>query len=174
MTRAFYIAPPDLRLPNGDGRAIVVGETLEVAGPLSLCSLGLHASEHVLDAAGYRGVGCLTLVELSGDIVEGDDKLCATRRKTLAILSEKETARVLRLITCCAAEMAIGWSGEEPDQRSVDAIDCARRFAEGRASQAELTAAARAAAWAAERDAAWDALHDMADRMALEALGVRR
>ena len=42
------------------------------------------------------------------------------------------------------------------DQRSIAAIDVAERYANGLASEAELTAA-RAAAWAAARAAAWDA-----------------
>jgi hypothetical protein len=55
------------------------------------------------------------------------------------------------------------------DQRSIDALDVAERFANGLATQAELDAAwdaagdaARAAAWAAARDAAWAAAWDAA------------
>ena len=42
------------------------------------------------------------------------------------------------------------------DKQSIDALDVAEKFANGRATQAEL-AAARDAAWDAARDAAWDA-----------------
>ncbi len=53
------------------------------------------------------------------------------------------------------------------DERSINALDVAERFANGNATQEELAAArdaawaaARAAAWAAARDAAWDAARD--------------
>ena len=42
------------------------------------------------------------------------------------------------------------------DQRSLDALDVAERFANGQATEEEL-GAARDAAWAATRAAAWDA-----------------
>ena len=42
------------------------------------------------------------------------------------------------------------------DQRSLDALDVAERYANGQATDEEL-AAARDAAWAAAWDAAWDA-----------------
>ena len=55
------------------------------------------------------------------------------------------------------------------DQRSIDALDVAEQFANGRATQAELAAAwaaardaARTAAWAAASDAAWAAASDAA------------
>ena len=46
------------------------------------------------------------------------------------------------------------------DQRSIDALDVAERYANGEATDKELSAAwdaARDAAWAAARSAAWDA-----------------
>ncbi len=55
------------------------------------------------------------------------------------------------------------------DERSINALDVAERFANGNATQEELAAArdaawaaARAAAWAAARHAAWDAARDAA------------
>ena len=45
------------------------------------------------------------------------------------------------------------------DKRSLDALDVAERFANGRATKDEL-AAARAAAWAGAWAAAWDAARD--------------
>ena len=48
------------------------------------------------------------------------------------------------------------------DKRSLDALDVAERYANGDATDAELTAAASAAR-AAARDAAWEAIRDTAD-----------
>ncbi len=55
------------------------------------------------------------------------------------------------------------------DERSINALDVAERFANGNATQEELAAArdaawaaARASAWAAARGAAWDAARDAA------------
>jgi len=42
------------------------------------------------------------------------------------------------------------------DQRSINALDVAEKYANGKATEGELIAA-RSAAWAAARDAAWDA-----------------
>jgi hypothetical protein len=165
MIRAWYMAPSDLCVPN-TGEPIVVGGTVEVAGPVVPCKHGLHASRHVLDAIAYRSTGCLTVVDIDGDVHEGDYKIAGLRRTTVAVLSPERTDRLLRLIACACAEMAIGWSGEPPDRRSVDAIDTARRYADGIATPEELAAtrsaawsatrAARSAAWAAS-DAAWAA-----------------
>ena len=54
------------------------------------------------------------------------------------------------------------------DQRSIDAIDVAERYANGQATQDELNAA-RSAAWAAAEDAAGDAAWDAAWSAAEEA-----
>ena len=51
------------------------------------------------------------------------------------------------------------------DERSLNALDVAERYADGLANNEELDAAwdaARAAAWDAARDAAWDAAWDAA------------
>ena len=218
--RAFYIAQPDMRVPR-TGEKIVVGETVSVdrcATP-RLLNTGLHASVHVLDTLLSRSVGCLTLVDVTGDLVEGEDMICGRSRTTIAALLVEQTGRLLREIACAIAELALQWGcydlGLEPDQRSVDAIDVARRFARGRATPRELDdarhAANDAAAWApaaiavglsvclteghevrdtvwitleaaesaaaeyvsldATRQAARAACHDIADRMALDALG---
>lgn len=176
---AFYLAPRDLKTPR-TGEPIAVGQTVAIDGAPALCERGLHASRHVLDAAIYRGDGVLTLVRLGGTIVEGTDKACATERTPIAILSQERSDRVMRLIACDCAELALGWAiaaGATIDPRSIDAIVVARRYAVGEATAEELSAAgaaAGAAAWdaagAAARVAAWTALHDAADRRAREAL----
>ena len=60
--------------------------------------------------------------------------------------------RALRLLACDYAEEALALV-DSPDERAINAIAVSRRFANGEATQAELSAAS-AAAW----DATWDAL----------------
>jgi hypothetical protein len=183
---AWYSAPRDLRVPRTWERiepGAIVRVALGSGSPrwdsLKLCEYGLHASRNPLDALAFRPDGILTLVRLRGEIVEGDDKLCASERETVAVMDPATQDQVLRLLACTYAEWAIGWSGVEPDQRSIDAVECARRFAWGRATRDEL-AAARAAAGDAARDAARDAAGDAArdaaraaaDRELRAALGV--
>ena len=83
--------------------------------------------------------------------------------------------RTLRLFACECATRALNReraAGREPDARSWNAVDVARRHAEGQASDQELTAA-RDAAWdaarAAARDAAWAAAWDAARDAARDA-----
>jgi hypothetical protein len=69
----------------------------------------------------------------------------------------------LRLLSCDFAERALKRerrAGQEPDERSWNAIRVSRRYARGKATDEELAAAraaARAAAWDAACAAAWDA-----------------
>ena len=210
--RGFYVAQPDMRVPR-TGERIVVGETVTIADDVVpvIYYAGLHASVSVLDTLLSRGFGCLTLVDVTGDLVASEGKICGRARKTIKALSVKRTERLLREIACANAELVLQWGcydvGLEPDQRLIDVIDVARRFARGRATPRELVdarhaafmfvmgpevavvasgaghaaqetaclAAAFASARAAQRhhayDAAWVALHNVADRMALDALG---
>jgi len=59
-------------------------ETINVAlRPLKLCCWGLHASRNILDALEYAGGALLRRVELSGEIREDGDKICASTRREL-------------------------------------------------------------------------------------------
>jgi hypothetical protein len=60
-----------------------VGLTLEVKPPLILCWNGLHGSIQLIDALDYAPGALLEYCEYSGKILYGDDKLCASQRKTL-------------------------------------------------------------------------------------------
>ena len=53
MTRviqAWWFSNGSGKLPHGDNRTIILGETLSVKGELQLCKNGLHGSIHPLDA----------------------------------------------------------------------------------------------------------------------------
>ena len=79
--RAWWFAPNnERRLEYRDGRIARVGVTHSVKGRPKLCSHGLHASIRPVDALRYAYSSKLYLVELSGDVVHGDDKVVATER----------------------------------------------------------------------------------------------
>jgi len=159
-------------LPNGDGREVVVGETLKVQGPPVLCQRGLHASRRVVDALRYAPGDTLYRVRLGGQIVHDGDKMVATERTALWRL---DATRALRLFACDVAEVALRAeraAGREPHKDSWAAIAVMRRWIDGEATDAERDAAwsaawsaarsaardaARSAAWSAARDAAWSA-----------------
>ena len=80
MTLAWHFTGHTLR----DGRPIPpVGEWLEHDGPITLCESGLHASVDILDALSYAPGPILHRVEMDGEIIEGGDKLVASRRRIL-------------------------------------------------------------------------------------------
>jgi hypothetical protein len=94
--KAYYFANKDKKLRYGDDRKIVVGETHSVSlddKPLELCDWGLHASIKALDAIDYAPDNMLYVVELSGEIIIGEDKVCAEHRKYLYEIDAEELLR---------------------------------------------------------------------------------
>ena len=155
--KAWWLGPDTL--PHGDGRRVCVGVTHKVEGEIKLCAKGLHASVSPLDALAY-GTGLLYLVEMSGTIIEGDDKLVASERTYLGVV--KNTDAVLRCFArLCALDVVHLWDAPDVVVRYLktgdaslrDAADAASRAA-ARAARAADLAAAWAAAWAAHRAAA--------------------
>lgn len=160
---AWHWAPNTLRTRYSD-EAIVVGQTLKAKGPLELCENGMHASLCPFDALQYAPGSMLCRVQLSGEVIKGDDKLCARSRKTVAIY---DADHMLHEFACLCAERALKQTGVT-DERCHRAIAVKRLWLAGKASDAELAAAGAAAggaAWAAARaaaraaagGAAWDA-----------------
>ena len=141
-------------LGHGDGRAVRVGETLTVDGDPVLCEHGLHASRRVLDALEYGRGSILACVRLSGQIVEGDDKLAGTARETVWL---GDVSATLHRFACDVAERALQAeraAGREPDPRSWAAIATKRRWLAGEATDAALDEATWAAREAAKAAAA--------------------
>jgi len=85
-------------------------------------------------------------VEIRGVKIQVIDKTVVEQARLLRRL-DTWTERTARLFACDCAERALALT-DSPDQRSVEAISVARRFANGAATKQELAAA---------RDAAWDA-----------------
>lgn len=81
---AWWFAASD-RLPHGDGRRIVIGETHSVRGPILLCRNGLHASRDPFDALQNAPGRYLYKVRCWGDVVEDGDKLGARHREYVAM-----------------------------------------------------------------------------------------
>jgi hypothetical protein len=87
---AYHFVDKTLR----DGRPIPPdGQWLRVNCPLEMCKRGLHASKHVADALKYAPGSTLCLVELGGEIIEGNDKVVAQWRRILARFDATELLR---------------------------------------------------------------------------------
>lgn len=82
--KAWYFAREDRRLQYGDNRRIVIGETHIVDCKPTLCKQGLHGSISIRDALSYAPGTMLYLVDLSGEMDIGEDKIAAQVRKYLA------------------------------------------------------------------------------------------
>jgi len=157
---AWHFLSEDKRLAYGDGRLVEVGATLECEGELALCSNGMHGSARLIDALRYASGPIVCRVEIDGDVIEGKYKLCGRRRTVLWML---DATRLLHEFACWCAEDALALV-EQPDARSVAAIEAKRRWLNGEITDEELDAAraaardaASAAAEAVARDDAWSA-----------------
>ena len=98
--------------------------------------------------------------------ISSEDKLWAVLRE------EFIDAPIMHEFACLCAEEALKLV-DNPDPRSVAAIETKRRWLEGKATSEELDAArdaARDAAKAAARDAAWAAARDVQVKMLVELL----
>jgi len=154
-------------------KKVKVGQTLKVKGPLELCRVGLHASKNALDALGYAPGPIVCRVRLSGEIIEGDDKACATERTVLWMADATEALHRMSIWSATRALKRERKAGREPDKRSWAAIKAKEDWLAGRITDDELFAArdaaraardaaraARDASWAAAWDAAWAAARD--------------
>ncbi len=105
--KAWHFCGTNRVLGYDDGRAIVVGETLTVDGPPVLCRHGLHGSVRAIDALSYAvgPVACWT--EITGDVVEGDDKIVGTARTVIWMADA--TGALREFARWCALEVAHLW-----------------------------------------------------------------
>ena len=146
--------------PQRPAVRVEVGQTLHEERPLALCQVGLHASRRALDALQYASGATVCRVRLTGDVLEGEDKLCASQRTVLALA---DATALLHEFACWCAEEALEREravGREPDACCWAVIEAKRQWLRGEITDKELAAAwdaARAAAWAAARGAARDA-----------------
>lgn len=159
MSKHYYwFAPADGVLGYGDERKVRKGVTHKVDGLISLCRHGLHASRHPLDALKHANSAHLWRVHLSGDVLHGDDKSCATERTYIARIDATDVLR--RFARLCALDVVHLWDAPE-------VVICYLRTGD-ESIRAAAWDATWAATWAAARDAAraaaWDATRAAARR----------
>jgi hypothetical protein len=149
---AYHFVGKTLR----DGRPIPeYGVWLEVRGELQMCSWGLHASKHVADALKYAPGATLCLVELGGLILEGDDKVCAERRR---IIARFDATELLRADARASALSVIHlWSAPDIVRRYLETGDKPSRKEARLAAHAAATAANTVYAANAAADAVYAA-----------------
>jgi hypothetical protein len=181
----WHFADESECLRYGDGRKIVVGKSHTVNCEPKLCEAGLHASKTVMEALRYAPGPILYHVRLSGKIVHGDDKSCATKRtyiakinadKLLREFARKCALQVIHLWNCPRIVKDYLETGNENLRAAAwaaagDAAWAAAGDAARAAAGAAAGAAAWAAAWAAAGDAAWAAAGDAARNAARAAAG---
>ena len=156
---AWYFAPEDEKLGYEDGRQIKEGCTHVVDGKVSLCTVGLHGSESILDALFYKQSSILYRVEISGNLDIAETKLCGTTRTYIkryeiskdiwAEFSKKVALRNIHLVKeYCSSE------------QYEDILVFLKNPGRTARTVAEETRAATHAAWAATAatDAAWTAV----------------
>ena len=157
MIKAFHFLKEDFTSRSGDEAPWSVGETRTIADPskIVLCEYGYHSSPSLWDALNYAPGPMACLVEISKPLFTDDD---ANRRKAVSakrkLIKAVNIDRELRLFACdCANHVLYIFERQRPnDKRPREAIEVARRFADGKATKKELAAAgaaARAAAGAA-------------------------
>jgi hypothetical protein len=145
---AWHFLSEDKRLGYGDGRLVEVGVPLECRGKPVLCSNGMHGSARLIDAVYYASGPIVCRVKIEGDVIECEDKLCGRRRTVLWMF---DATNILHEFAFRCAEDALALV-EQPDERSVAAIEAKRAWLRGEITDKELDAA-----WAAARAAAWNA-----------------
>ena len=162
--KGWHFLQENRRLRYGSKEIVEVGGVYRCEGPITLCRNGMHASKRAIDALGYAPGPVVCRVDLTVDIVTGNDKFAGRERRVLKMV---DATAILHEFGCRCAEDALALI-DKPDPRSVAAIQAKRDWLAGKITGDEL-AAARYAAWyasaaacAATRDAAWAAAGDAA------------
>ena len=176
--QAWYFGNKQLCLGYNDGRWILPNHPITIAGQPIPCSHGLHASKSILDALSFDKGTVVHRVVLSGTIVEGGDKLCATERTHLWWLDIEDVLKEWSLE--CAWRALPKYEKEYPnDNRVRKCLEMTRLYLDGKSSKGELKTARFAAARSADAfarsaaafaaDAAADAAAYAADAFARSA-----
>ena len=137
---------------------------------LLMCESGYHACKRA-DVFAWLNAQ-MFVVELRGKKLKGGEKDCAQEMRFIKKLNAND--KTYRLFACwCAAQVLPIFEKDYPDdKRPRNAIEVAKKFANGKATKDELaaaSAAARDAARAAARDAARDAARAAARAAARDA-----
>lgn len=162
MPKAYKVLDANRCSCHGGSGEWVVGEWREVGGDLVPCNNGLHLCKDVRQLVEWLGP-TIWEAEHDGECVDAGDKIVVRRARIVRQLPW--TDRTARLFACDCAERVLPiYERECPgDNRPRRAVDVARLYAEGKATDEELAAASAAAsdaARAAASDAAWAAARD--------------
>lgn len=116
---AWHILNYDKRLGYGDRREVKVGEVLSVSDPgsIKLCHYGLHASERLNCAFGYRSGPIITRVLLYGKVEKGDDKHVAQYRECIGMVSRDEVMNRTKSTGLPIEEVALELMGLTKESR---------------------------------------------------------
>ena len=154
--RGWWFEPSGGVLGFDDNRKPLKGCTHKVSGKeLELCHFGLHASKSPLDALQYAQSNNIWRVELSGEILHGHDKSCATERTYLWRLDAEDTLR--HFARLCALDVIHFWDAPDVVVRYLKTGDESLRAAARDDAWSAAWGTARDDAWSAARSAAWDA-----------------
>ena len=151
MTIYKWLKPDRTTPTQGVKWPVEVGEWTPSETPV-ICESGWHGME-AKDVLEHFSEGLvLWEVEVRGERVDGDDKFTTESMRLVREIGGIDD-KSLRLFACDVAQSVLHIFEEKypDDLRPRQAIEVARRFANGDATQEELYAA-RSAAWAA-----WDA-----------------
>jgi hypothetical protein len=153
------------RLPYEDNRIIKIGKTHKIKGEIIPCENGLHASERIIDALDYAPGSIIWKVELSGTVIKGKDKLCASSRKYLS--GGVDCSEVLRKFTrLCALDVIHLWDAPQVVIDYLKTGDESIRPAAWSAAEAVTWSAARYAAESQAAFATWSAAFSAAESTA--------
>ena len=137
------------------------GKWVKAEGEIILCENGIHYCKDELQLLSWLNEE-IWEIEVKGKKVISDDK-CAARQGRLIRKLNTWNERTQRLFACDCTEHVLHIFEDKcpDDDRPRKAIETARRFAEGKATQKELVAAHRAASsaayWATSSASYWAA-----------------
>ncbi|KKK67882.1 hypothetical protein LCGC14_2949620 [marine sediment metagenome] len=145
--KAYHFLRQGMAAGSGAEPAWKVGERRTYEGKIVLCSSGYHSSQTWYNALQYAPGPIACIVDISKPVERDTDKQVSATR---TLVDYRDATRELRLFGAdCAERVLYLFEKQRPnDDRPRKAIEVARRFANGEATDQE-----RAAAW----DAAWDA-----------------
>ena len=140
---AWHFLPDngELRWGKWRNRKVRPGVTYVHKGPVKLCEVGLHASVRAIDALQYAPGAIVCRVRCSDRVEHGDDKLVCGRRRVLWMA---DATRTLHEFAIWCAEQALS-KIDNPDPRSLRALEVKRAWLDGKATNEELAAAEDAA-----------------------------
>lgn len=148
-----------------------MGETHEVEGTIEACKNGLHASTRLIDALEHAPGSILYLVELSGDVDDGGDKVAASRRKYLAEFDATDLLRrFAKRQALINVEKIEPYCSPEEYRSILQYLNGDDTLAAESAWSAWLAAESARLAWSA-RSAARSAANEMLTSMVREATG---